>query len=49
MYADSESQGGCDGRIGGVPNHKNDILIDIIERMLPQGLEAWREVALLYK
>jgi hypothetical protein len=32
-----------------MPNYKNDILIDIVKRMLPQGLEAWREVALAYQ
>ena len=36
------------GRVGGVPNYKNDILIDIVERHLPRGLEAWREVAAVY-
>ena len=28
---------------------KNIILIDIVERLLPQGLEAWREVAVVYQ
>jgi hypothetical protein len=32
-----------------MPNYKNDILINIVKRMLPQGLEAWREVALAYQ
>jgi hypothetical protein len=49
MDADSEAKGGHDRCIGGVPNYKNDTLIDIVERMLPQGLEAWREVALAYQ
>ena len=48
---DSESQGraGPKGRVAGIPNYKNDILIDIVERLLPQGLEAWREVAAVYQ
>ncbi len=28
---------------------KNNILINIVEEHLPQGLEAWREVALAYQ
>ena len=49
MDADLESRGGRGGRSGGVPNYKNDILIGIVERHLPRGLEAWREVALEYQ
>jgi hypothetical protein len=49
MEADGEARGGRGGRPGGMPNYNNDILIDIVERMLPQGLEAWREVALAYQ
>ncbi len=49
MDGESEARGGRGGRAGGVPNYKNDILIDIVERYLPQGLEAWREVALAYQ
>ncbi len=49
MDSDSEARGGHGGRAGGVPNYKNDILIDIVERYLPQGLEAWRDVALAYQ
>jgi hypothetical protein len=37
------------GCSSGVPNNRNDILIDIVEQQLPQGLEAWRNVALLYQ
>ena len=48
MDSESQAQGGRLGRSGGVPNYKNDILIDIIETKLPQGLEAWREVAVVY-
>jgi hypothetical protein len=43
-----QAQGGCVGCAGGVPNYKNDIFISIVEQYLPQGLEAWREVALVY-
>ncbi len=32
-----------------MPNYKNDILIDIIERILPPGLEAWQSVTALYQ
>ena len=49
MDADSEVRGGRGGRAGGVPNYKNDILIGIVERHLPRGLEAWREVAVDYQ
>ena len=31
------------------PNYRNDILINIVEQQLPQGLEAWRNVACLYQ
>ena len=37
------------GRPIGAPNYKNDILIEIVELYLPQGLEAWRAVALAYQ
>ncbi len=40
MNAHSQAQGGCVGHAGGVPNYKNDIFINIIKWMLPQGLEA---------
>jgi len=33
----------------GVPNYQNAILIRIIERLLPNGNEGWRLVALAYK
>ena len=49
MDADSEARGGRGGRVGGVPNYRNEILIEIVERHLPQGLEAWREVARQYQ
>jgi hypothetical protein len=32
-----------------VPNYKNDILIDIVKSILPQGLEAWLLVAAMYQ
>jgi len=34
---------------GGVPNYRNDILINVVEEYLSQGLEAWRGVALAYQ
>ena len=51
VIMDSESQGRVapKGRVVGIPNYKNDILIDIVERLLPQSLEAWREVADVYQ
>ncbi len=32
-----------------MPNYKNDVFIIIVKRLLPHGLEAWREVALAYQ
>ena len=49
MDADSQARGGRVGRSGGVPNYKNDILIEVVELYLPRGLEAWREAALAYQ
>jgi hypothetical protein len=49
MDNNSQAQGGCVGCAGGVPNYRNDILISIFQQYLPQGLEAWREVALAYQ
>jgi hypothetical protein len=49
MDNDSQAQGGLVGCAGGIPNYRNNILISIIEQYLPQGLEAWREVALVYQ
>ncbi len=37
------------GRSSGVPNYCNDLIIDIVKQLLPQGIEAWRNVALLYQ
>ncbi len=37
------------GRSSGTANYRNDILINIVEQQLPQGLEAWRNVASLYQ
>ncbi len=45
--ADSQARGGRGGRSEGVSNHRNNILIEVVELYLPQGLEAWRAVALL--
>jgi hypothetical protein len=49
MDKDSQAQGGCVRRAGGVPNYRNNILISIVEQYLPHGLEAWREVTLAYQ
>ena len=49
MDSKSQARGGRGGRVGGMPNYKNVILIDIVERHLPQGLEAWRAVAAVYQ
>ncbi len=49
MDADSQARVGRVGRSGGVPNYRNDILIYVVEEYLPQGLEAWRGVALVYQ
>ena len=50
MDTDSQARGGRPaGRPSGTPNYRNDILIDIVERLLPHGLEAWRQVALEYQ
>ena len=37
------------GRVPGRANYQNNILIPIIERILPNGAEAWRLVAIAYK
>jgi hypothetical protein len=49
MDNDSQAQGGRGSRAGGIPNYRNDILIHIVEQYLPLGLEAWREVPLMYQ
>ena len=37
------------GRKTGVPNYQNNILIRIVERLLPNGNKGWSLVALAYK
>ncbi len=49
MNADNQAQGGCVGCAGGIPKYKNNIIINIVERLLPQGLEAWRQVTAEYQ
>jgi hypothetical protein len=49
MNTDSQTQGGRVGRAGGVPNYKNNIIINIVERLLPHALEAWRQGAAEYQ
>ena len=39
----------CGGRLPGHPNYQNNILIPIVERILPDGAEGWHLVALAYK
>jgi hypothetical protein len=46
--ANNQSQG-VRGRPPGACNYKNNILISIVKEHPPQGLEAWREVALAYQ
>jgi hypothetical protein len=46
MDADGQARGGRAGCSGGVPNYRNDILINVVEKYLPQGLEAWRGVTM---
>ncbi len=46
MDADGQARVGRAGRSGGGPNYRNDILINVVEEYLPQGLEAWRGVAM---
>ena len=46
MDANGQAQVGRVGRSVGVPNYRNDILINAVEEYLPQGLEAWRRVAM---
>ncbi len=49
MDTNSQSKVLHGGRAGGMPNYRNDILIEIIEEHLPQGLEAWRKVDMAYQ
>jgi hypothetical protein len=44
MDNESQAQLARGGRPSGVRNYQNNVLIDIVERLLPQGLEGWREV-----
>lgn len=46
-YADPAPRRG--GRLPGRPNYQNNILISIVERLLPNGNEGWRLVALAYQ
>ena len=46
MDADGQARVGSVGRSVGVPNYRNDILINVVEEYLPQGLEPWRGVAM---
>jgi len=46
MDADGQARVCHVGCSVGVPNYRNDILINVVEEYLPQGLEAWRGVAM---
>ena len=46
MDADGQARLGCVGCSVGVPNYRNDILINVVEEYLPQDLEDWRGVAM---
>ena len=37
------------GRAVGVPNYKNDLLINVIEAILPDGAIQWKLLATRYK
>ncbi len=49
MDNDSQAQAARGGRPPGAVNYQNNIRIDIVEQLLSQGLEGWREVALEYQ
>ena len=49
MDNNSQGQPARGGRPPGAVNYQNNVLIDIVERLLPQGLEGWREVAQEYQ
>jgi hypothetical protein len=49
MNANSQAQGGRVERTGGIPNYENNIIINIVKRLLPHGLEAWKQVAAEYQ
>ena len=37
------------GRKSGVPNYQNELLLNIVEGILPSGPEQWKIVALNYQ
>jgi hypothetical protein len=49
MDNESQAQAARGGCSPGAVNYQNNLLIDIVERLLPQGLEGWREVAVEYQ
>ena len=52
MASDNAPAPQCNRQGGGVPgcvNYQNNILIQIIKRILPNGAEAWSQVAIAYK
>jgi hypothetical protein len=49
MDNDNQAPAARGGRPPGAINYQNNVLIAIVERLLPQGLEGWREVALEYQ
>ena len=49
MDNDNQAPAARGGRPPGAINYQNNVLIAIVEQLLPQGLEGWREVALEYQ
>ena len=49
MDDESQAQTACGRHPPGAVNYPNTLLIDIVEQLLPQGLEGWREVAVEYQ
>jgi len=36
-------------RTSGVSNYKNSVLVEVVQELLPNGAEAWKNVAIIYK
>ena len=52
MVGDGETPPQCNHHDSCIPSHanyQNNILIRIVERLIPNGNEGWRLVALAYK
>ena len=46
-FSNTKTESGRHEHEAGIRNYKNDVLIPIIERLLPQGKEGWRQVTTL--